>query len=179
MSHSAGRLDHVKDDGSCMGDPGTSTELQDAFRAAMRRLASGVAVVTTRSPEGPVGFAATSVTSLSFDPLAILFCVNRTASFHNHLAVGRPVCINLLSRQQQAVSAVFGSSMFRAERFATGDWEEDIHGSPILIDAQCSMSCTVDKLTAYGTHSIVIASTDAVRVHKTIDPLIFVDGRYL
>lgn len=157
----------------------TSAGLQDAFRAAMRRLASGVAVVTMQSPDGPVGMAATSVTSVTFDPMAILFCVNKASGFHAHIAVGSPVCVNILSRTQQAVSAVFGSSALRDERFRTGSWEADIRGSPMLADAQCNLSCTIDTLTPYGTHSIVIASVDAARVHEAVNPLIFLDGGYL
>lgn len=162
-----------------MGDLFKSADLQDAFKAAMRRLASGVAVVTMQSPDGRVGMAATSVTSLTFDPVAILFCVNKTAGFHAHLAAGSPVCVNILSRTQQAISTAFGSSASRDERFQTGAWEADIRGSPMLAGAQCNLSCTIDTLAPYGTHSIVIASVDAVRVHEAVDPLIFVDGGFL
>jgi flavin reductase (DIM6/NTAB) family NADH-FMN oxidoreductase RutF len=162
-----------------MGDLFQSAQLQDAFKAAMRRLASGVAVVAMQSPGGPVGMAATSVTSLTFDPMAILFCVNKAAGFHTHIAIGSPVCVNILSRAQQAISAAFGSSASRDERFRAGVWEADLRGSPMLAGAQCNLSCTIDTVAPYGTHSIVIASVEAVRVHEAVDPLIFIDGGYL
>lgn len=153
--------------------------LKDIFKGAMRRLASGVVVATVTTPEGPIGMAATSITSLTFDPLAILICVNQTASLHGHLSPGVPICVNLLSRDQKEVSMVFGSPAARDVRFATGTWTTDIHGSPMLEDAQCNLACTIDSMTLYGTHSIVIARVDAARISEGVDPLIFLDGKYL
>lgn len=153
--------------------------LKDAFKGAMRRLASGVVVATVATDSGPVGMAATSITSLTFDPLAILLCVNQTASLHAHLSPGSAICINLLSRDQQDVSAVFGSSAARDVRFATGTWGTDINGSPMLDGAQCNLSCRIDSMMLYGTHSIVIARVEAARLSDAIDPLIYLDGRYL
>lgn len=153
--------------------------LKDAFKGAMRRLASGVIVATVSTPDGPIGMAATSITSLTFDPLAVLLCVNQTASLHAHLSPGAPICLNLLSREQKDVSMVFGSSAARDVRFATGTWGTDLHGSPMLDGAQCNLSCTIDSMMLYGTHSIVIAKVDAVRLSDSIDPLIYLDGKYL
>ena len=153
--------------------------LKDAFKGAMRRLASGVVVATVTTPEGPVGMAATSITSLTFDPLAVLICVNQTTSLHAHLSPGSPICINLLSRDQKDVSMAFGSPAAREVRFATGEWGVDRHGSPMLEGAQFNLSCTIDSMTLYGTHSIVIARVEAARLSEGTDPLIYVDGKYL
>jgi len=149
------------------------------LKGAMRRLASGVAIVTALGDDAPVGMAATSITSLTLDPPAVLVCVNRTAGIHAHLADGCPITINLLSRGQRDVSAAFGGAVARELRFGVGQWSLDHYGLPILDEAQANLSCTVDSLVPFGTHSIVIARVDAVRLSDAVDPLIYQDGAYL
>jgi flavin reductase (DIM6/NTAB) family NADH-FMN oxidoreductase RutF len=154
-------------------------DLVAGLKGAMRRLASGVAIVAALGEDAPVGMAATSITSLTLDPPAVLVCVNQSASIHAHLSAGCPITINLLSRHQRDVSAAFGGAVARELRFGVGQWGADHRGLPVLEEAQASLSCTVDQLIAYGTHSIVIASVEAVRLSEGVDPLIFQDGAYL
>lgn len=150
------------------------------LKGAMRRLPSGVAIVTALGPgKAPVGMAATSITSLTMDPPAVLVCVNQSASIHAHLSPGCPISINLLSRHQREVSAAFGGAVAREARFGVGSWTADTHGLPILDEAQANLSCTVESMAPYGTHSIVIARVEAVRLSDAVDPLIFQDGAYL
>ena len=155
-------------------------DVTTGLKGAMRRLPSGVAIVTALG-EGktPVGMAATSITSLTMDPPAVLVCVNQTAGIHAHLSPGCPVSINLLSRHQREVSAAFGGAVAREARFGVGSWTPDAHGLPILDEAQANLSCTVESMTPFGTHSIVIARVKAVRLSDAVDPLIFQDGAYL
>ncbi|WP_179043193.1 flavin reductase family protein [Sphingobium lactosutens] len=149
------------------------------FRGAMRRLASGVAIVVAHGDSAPVGMAATSITSLTMDPPAVLVCVNQSAGIHSSLSPGSPISINILSRHQQIVSAAFGGAVAREKRFAVGQWTLDGHGLPMLDEAQANLSCAIDSITPFGTHSIVVARVEAVRLGGTIEPLIYQDGVYL
>lgn len=153
--------------------------LTGAFRDAMRRLASGVVVATALSEAGPAGLAATSITSLTVEPPAVLICVNRSAGLHPLLSHGAHIAINLLARDQKEVSAAFGGAVARELRFGVGTWTQDIHGLPMLEGAQANLACTIETMTPYGTHSIVIARVDAVRINGDVDPLIYQDGKYL
>lgn len=161
------------------GYPLISPEVPGLFRAAMRRLAASVSVVIAKGEDGPVGMAATSITSLTLDPPAILVCVNRTTSLHALLVPTAPISVNLLSRDQQDVSVAFGGGVPREERFAVGEWREGDDGLPVLIGAQARLSCVIDAMLAYGTHSIVIARVLRAEVSDQIAPLIYQDGRYL
>ncbi len=156
-----------------------SEGLNNDFKAAMRRLASAVGVLTAHSPEGPVGMAATSITSLTVEPPAILVCVNRKATIHALLGENEKFCINLLSRHQHEISKAFGSASKREERFADGHWSTDETGLPWLEEAQANISCRVAKVVPYATHSIVIGDVLAVRVADSVAPLIYQDGDYL
>ncbi len=149
------------------------------FKASMRRLAASVAIVVARGGEGPVGMAATSITSLTVDPPALLVCVNRTTSLHAVLEPAAPLSVNLLSRDQKAVSVAFGGGTPGKERFAIGDWVDGNNGLPTLKGAQANLDCVIDAMLAYGTHSIVIARVLDARVSEKVEPLIYQDRGYL
>jgi len=161
------------------GYPLIPEELPASFKAAMRRLAASVAVVAARGEGGPVGMAATSVTSLTVDPPAVLVCVNRATALHGLLVPTAGLSVNLLSRDQQDVSAAFGGGVPQDERFRIGTWREGPGGVPELAGAQAVLSCVIDAMLAYGTHSIVIARVLRAEVSEAVDPLIYQDGAYL
>jgi flavin reductase (DIM6/NTAB) family NADH-FMN oxidoreductase RutF len=161
------------------GYPRISEELPVLFKAAMRRLAASVAIVVAKGENGPVGIAATSITSLTVDPPAVLVCVNRAASLHGLLVPTAPLSVNLLSGSQQSVSAAFGSRMPHNERFTVGNWLENEAGIPELAGAQANLFCVIDAMLAYGTHSIVIARVLGAKVSDDVAPLIYQDGQYL
>jgi flavin reductase (DIM6/NTAB) family NADH-FMN oxidoreductase RutF len=159
--------------------PPVPEELPALFKSAMRRLAASVSIVVARGDEGPVGMAATSITSLTVDPPAILVCVNRSTSLHALLVPTAPLSVNLLSRDQKHVSVAFGGGTPREERFTIGDWQEGANGLPTLANAQANLDCVIDTLLAYGTHSIVIARVLNANVSEAVAPLIYQDGGYL
>ncbi len=145
----------------------------------MRRLAASVSIVVAKGDDGPVGIAATSITSLTVDPPAVLVCINRTTSLHALLMPTAPLSINLLARSQKDVSSAFGGGTPREERFQIGEWTEGKNGLPRLSGAQANLDCVIDVMLAYGTHSIAIARVLSASVSDRVDPLIYQDGGYL
>lgn len=150
-----------------------------SFKSAMRRLPSGVGVITAQGPQGPIGMAATSITSLTVEPPSMLFCVNRTAGLHAHLVPGCRLCVNLLADDQRDISIAFGGAVARESRFEIGGWTFDTKGISRLESAQANLSCVVDIVTPYFTHSIVIARVDEIRLSQDGRPLIYQDGQYI
>jgi flavin reductase (DIM6/NTAB) family NADH-FMN oxidoreductase RutF len=161
------------------GYPLIPEDLPDTFKAAMRRLAASVSIVVAKGDEGPVGMAATSITSLTADPPAVLVCVNRMTSLHALLVPTAPLSVNLLARHHRDVSMAFGGGTPREERFKVGDWQEGANGLPALADAQANLECVIDAMLAYGTHSIVIARVIRAQVSDAVAPLVYQDGGYL
>ena len=49
------------------------------LRDALGRFATGVTVVTTMTPQGPLGITANSFASVSLDPPLVLWCVSNRA----------------------------------------------------------------------------------------------------
>jgi flavin reductase (DIM6/NTAB) family NADH-FMN oxidoreductase RutF/nitroreductase len=149
------------------------------FRAAMRRLAATVCIVTIADKEGWNGMTATSITSVSMDPASVLVCVNSTASLHEPMRSGTRYCINVLRSSQVPQAGAFSSKKLKgAERFAPGAWEENAAGLPFLSDAQANLFCTIDQIVPYGTHTIFIGRVDEVRVAEDVAPLIYQDGQF-
>lgn len=161
------------------GYPAVPADVPVLFRAAMRRLAASVSIVVAKGADGPVGMAATSITSLTADPPAVLVCVNRATSLHALLTPTAPLSVNLLSRHQHDVSAAFGGGIPNEQRFGIGHWSAGANGLPSLEGAQANLCCVIDAMLAYGTHSIVIARVLEARISDDVAPLIYQDGAYL
>jgi flavin reductase (DIM6/NTAB) family NADH-FMN oxidoreductase RutF len=159
--------------------PPIPPELPGKFRTAMRRLAASVSIVVAKGENCPVGMAATSITSLTVDPPAVLVCINRATNLHSLLVPTAPLSVNLLSRSQQDVSQAFGGGMAQDERFKVGTWAQGSNGLPALRGAQANLSCVIDAMLAYGTHSIVIARVIQAEFSDDVAPLIYQDGAYL
>lgn len=151
-----------------------------AMREGMRRLASGVSIISARDNLGkPYAMTATSVTSLSAEPASLLVCVNESATIYQAITESSRFAVNLLMRTQEAISNRCSSGDQGAGRFELGEWElsEDV---PFLKDCQAVFTCRVDKTIDYGTHRIFIGQIEQVQVSDSgdIDPLLYLNGRY-
>jgi len=151
---------------------------KEQFLIAMRFLASSVSVVSAKDSNGKLyAMTASSVTSLTVDPPAILVCVNKGASIHDVLITGSKMCINILSNDQQDISNLCSSKDPESKRFANDYWnKEEI---PFLKDAQSNIFSQVDEVIGYNSHSIVIAKVLHAQSADSFDGLIYADGRYL
>ena len=156
-----------------------ATELRDAFKAAMRRFAATVTIITVSDADSRFGMTATAVASVSASPPAILVCVNRAASIHGNMQMGTPFCVNLLGRDHECLSLAFGGQVSTDQRFSVGSWQLDTRGRPYLTDAQANLFCLVDGKLSYGTHTIFVGRVDAIRLHGETRPLIYGDGRFI
>lgn len=150
-----------------------------AFRGAMRRVAATVHVVTICVRGKPMGLTATAVSSLALTPPSLLVCVNQSSSMHHPMTDVRRFCVNVLGQDQIDVARAFSNSALRDVRFQTGDWRVDGDEPPRLADAQASIVCTRRDLHAFGTHSIFVGEVDDVTLRDAVDPLVYLDGRYL
>jgi flavin reductase (DIM6/NTAB) family NADH-FMN oxidoreductase RutF len=65
------------------------------------------------------------------------------------------------------------------ERFNEGDWQTSEFGPPYLADAQASFICSLVNRVDHGTHSVFIGEVELAKAADVVDPLVYVDGRYL
>ncbi len=93
----------------------------EALKQAFRRHASGVCVITLNGVDGaPVGFTATSVTSLGSDPALATFNVARGASSWPALKSSEFVSIQMLN--ESSLQLAQKMSQDHTKRFLDDDW---------------------------------------------------------
>jgi flavin reductase (NADH) len=156
-------------------------DLSEGLRLGMRRLVSGVCVISTRDENQRYAMTASSITSLSADPASLLVCVNKTAAIQPILTLGQAFAVNILSTNQEMVSNKCASKGLGEERFNEGNWQNhDSTNLPYLTDSQAIFFCEVDNDNyEYGTHQVVIGKIkDIIVPDISVDPLVYADGAY-
>lgn len=156
-------------------EPAAHQELAGAFRAAMRRMAATVTIVSARHRGVSYGMTATAVTSVSVEPPSLLVCVNHDASIHAPLWESGRFCISLLGIGHDEYCHTFSGRECGESRFESGNWRDE-DGIPYLADAQANLFCTVAKRIRYGTHTVFIGHVTHVRVDDQPSPLVYVNG---
>jgi flavin reductase len=149
----------------------------ESFKAAFRRLASGVCVVMFRRHGRPHGFTATSVTSVSMAPPKALFCVGTGNDSHGHLAVGTRLGISMLSAAQRPLSDRFAGKAGPNGYDDVGTMEGP-GGALLLPGALAHLSARVAALVPAGDHSIVVCDLDAALIADEAPPLLHFSRAY-
>jgi flavin reductase (DIM6/NTAB) family NADH-FMN oxidoreductase RutF len=130
----------------------------DDFKAAMRRFATGVTIVTTVGADGHVhGFTANAFASVTADPPMLLICVNRSAQSHPLISEAGKFCVNILSLEQREVADRFARSGIE-DRFGQLKWQAGETGSPILEGSLAHFDCTLAEEHTAGTHTIFVGT---------------------
>jgi len=151
-----------------------------AYRAAMRKLAGAVSILTVGEGEARTGLTATSVSSLSIDPPTLIICVNRTASARDLLLDQRRFAINVLRPHHAELADRFaGKGGIRgAARYEGASWTRLETGAPVLADALAAFDCELEEAIERHSHMIVLGRVVAARITENSDPLLYWAGRY-
>jgi flavin reductase (DIM6/NTAB) family NADH-FMN oxidoreductase RutF len=155
----------------------TPQDVSDGFRAAMRRVASTVNVISICVDGQPMGITATAMSSLSMDPPSLLICINQAATMHRSMEDVSHFCVNVLHRDQEDIASMFADRRQHALRFTSG-WDIDCARPPRLLDAQAALTCRRIDHHRFGTHSIFIGVVEDVRVREDVRPLLYLNGNY-
>lgn len=113
------------------------------------RHAAGVAVITASGESGPVGFTATSLSSVSAEPPMLSFGIGTGASSWPVLSRATHVGVHILGEHQQELAATFARS--GADRFgAPTAWRDGPQGVPVLDDVLAWLVCRVVARVPHG-----------------------------
>lgn len=149
----------------------------DLLRSVFRRHAAGVAVITARGEHGPVGFTATSLTSVSAEPPMISFGIGTGSSSWPTLSRADHVGVHLLGEHQRELAATFARS--GADRFAPPTaWREGPKGVPVLDDVPAWLVCRLHTRVPAGDHRIVLAEVLLGDPTGPGRPLLYHQGRF-
>jgi flavin reductase (DIM6/NTAB) family NADH-FMN oxidoreductase RutF len=128
------------------------------FRAAMRRLAGGVSVITTGFGDDISGMTVTSVSSLSVEPASLIVSINRASSSWPLLQRHPYFGVNILNADQVDVAERFTGrdGLKGAARFAGADWNTRPSGVRLLAGALAAIECEAEDVIERHSHAIVI-----------------------
>jgi 3-hydroxy-9,10-secoandrosta-1,3,5(10)-triene-9,17-dione monooxygenase reductase component len=146
------------------------------FRRVFACLPTGVTVITAYSAGTPVGMAANSVTSVSLDPLLVLFCPARSSETWPVIRDVGAFCINIMAGHHEDTTRRFAAK--GVDRFAEVRWTDRDSG-PALDDAAAWIECRLTDEHDAGDHTIVVARVVAIEAgEESADALIFHRGAY-
>ncbi|MER6128945.1 flavin reductase family protein [Streptomyces sp. NPDC001795] len=148
-------------------------------RAAVRRLATGVCVLTAAHQGAVHGTTVSAVSAVSRDPLLIGVCLRTGSTFTRLATTAGRFTANLLTNRQALVADWFANPQRPANyaQFALLDWRPDpATGAPALRNTLATLSCRITASHPAGDHDLLIAEV----VDGTTgpgSPLLNFDGR--
>ena len=127
----------------------------DALKAAFRRHASGVAIITTKSETGdPVGFTATSMTSLGSNPALVTFNVSRSSSSWSALSKATHLALHMLGSESIELARKMAED--HTKRFLDSDWEFSEFGLPVFGQATAVLFVKVRQFHEVEQNAVFI-----------------------
>jgi len=172
-------IDSLPDQAQDLGPGAGSNPAFDPalFRSVFRRHAAGVAVVTATGPAGPVGFTATSLTSVAAEPPLLSFGISLGSSCWPTVAEAGFVGVHILGEHQEALASVFARS--GADRFGPATaWSPGLHAVPLLDGVPAWLVCRIVARIPAGDHRIVVAQAVAADPHGPGRPLLYHKGGF-
>lgn len=147
---------------------------QRDLRDALGRFATGVTVVTTTTPDGPVGITANSFASVSLDPPIVLWSIARHSKRFAAFAECRHFAVHVLGAEQLDLGRRFARS---GEAFAGLDHALSDKGVPLIPGCLSRFECARMEGHDGGDHLIVVGRVTAAALREG-EPLLFSGGGY-
>lgn len=146
------------------------------FRNALGQFPTGVTVVTTIDAEGnKIGMTANSFSSVSLDPMLVLWSVAKTCKAFTAFTESKQFAIHVLHADQKHISSQFASNC--NDRFEGIEHSLGHGGVPVLSDYSAVFQCDTECLYEGGDHVILLGRVVAFDNRK-LPPLVFHAGRY-
>jgi flavin reductase (DIM6/NTAB) family NADH-FMN oxidoreductase RutF len=150
--------------------------LPEEFRSTMRQHAAGVAVITTYR-RGPVGFCATSLSSLSLDPPIVSFAVAGGSASGQAWTAAAHGIVHLLRADQAEMAAAFARSG-RDKFTGTVRWRRGPYGQPLIDGVLAWMVVSPRTRLPIGDHLLVICDVREASAQPGPSPLLHHAGGY-
>ena len=143
---------------------------RQSFFEVMASFPSGVAIVTTLTPDGtPRGLTTTAVCSVSADPPTILVCVDLASRTLSALRGRRAFVVNFIGEGRSALCRLFASK--EEDKFAHVAWRETGAGLPLLHeDVLAWAACSTVHELEVGDHVLLVARVDDGGVQPELEP---------
>jgi flavin reductase len=149
------------------------------LRQAVRRLATGVAVVTVWHGDVLHGTTVSSVAAISREPLLVGVCLREASDLTEVIGQARCFAVNVLSTRQSALAGWFADPG-RPRGLAQFDhleWEPDaFSGAPWISGSLASLGCHLTTTVSVGDHNLLLGEVVTARTGDGA-PLLHFTGR--
>ena len=152
-----------------------------AFRFAAGRFPTGIAVVSATLDGVAHIMTVSAFTSVSLDPLLVLFCAEKIARFHDAVLAAGSWAVSVLDEDSEKISRWLSTR----GRPLAGQLEQVSHhpgpltGAPILDRALSALECRTTAVHDGGDHSIVVGEVIGVTGPRSPGrPLLYYAGQY-
>jgi flavin reductase (DIM6/NTAB) family NADH-FMN oxidoreductase RutF len=150
----------------------------EALRASFRLHASGVSVLTLRDETNkPVGFTATSMTSLGANPPLATFNVARGSSSWPSLQKGNHIAIHTLGERNLELAQRMAAD--HTLRFAKDDWRTGPFELPIFTDATSVLIGKIRDIHEVDNNAVVVVDIIEGYVGEVAPALIYYQRHYM
>ncbi|HXE39572.1 MAG TPA: flavin reductase family protein [Azonexus sp.] len=148
-----------------------------AFRNALGRFATGIAIVTAIDPDGnPIGLTVNSFSAVSLSPALVLWCLDNGSHSLEAFRHASHHAINILSVEQKDLSNRFAT--WPTDRFAGLPWQKGIGGAPVFPNCCATFEVANEAAHAGGDHTIFVGRVENFTETAGLAPLLFHAGQY-
>ncbi|MDQ4137799.1 MAG: flavin reductase family protein [Actinomycetota bacterium] len=162
-----------------MSDMPTAADIEriEEFKKVFRRHPAGVAVITARRPDGkPVGFTATSVSSLAAVPPLVSFNMARVSTAWPAIEGTEHVLVHMLGVDDKELAVKMAGPA--DERFAGNHWEAGPHELPLLKGVPAWMVGRIVERVPVANNAVVVLEVEVGALGEYDEGLIYAERRY-
>jgi flavin reductase (DIM6/NTAB) family NADH-FMN oxidoreductase RutF len=140
---------------------------------ALGRVPTGLFVVTTAGPDGPLGFIGSFLTQVGIDPPTLCVAVGTERGPLPALRASGRFGVSILGDGDRGVMGAF----FKKHEPGAGPFDELAveaapGGSPVLSDALAWLECRIEGEHATGDHVVLFGTVEAGNLGREGDPAV-------
>jgi flavin reductase (DIM6/NTAB) family NADH-FMN oxidoreductase RutF len=155
--------------------------LTQSYRQTIGLFATGVTVLIIEQDGEVYCMTANAVSSLSLEPIQLLACPAKTASFSKFIKKNVFFTVNILSIEQEQVSNYYAGKK-QNEAIAKGEYDYLFSKAikvPRLTHCMASFACQIKQIHDGGDHWIVVGEVHELYQNKEEkQPLLYFNGKY-
>jgi flavin reductase (DIM6/NTAB) family NADH-FMN oxidoreductase RutF len=148
------------------------------LRDLLRRLPTGVAVLTVEVRGTRVGLTVATLVSLSLEPPLVGVAISRQAAIHELVHEARSCAVSLLAAGQQAVAEHFARGVPPIAMWQGVATRESGDGAPLLEGALGWLVCRVSDSLVTGTHTLFVLEVLRAERGAAEAPLVRLGGAF-
>jgi flavin reductase (DIM6/NTAB) family NADH-FMN oxidoreductase RutF len=98
------------------------------------------------------------------EPPSLVVCLNRASATLRAMRENRVFGVNFLAASHREIADRFSGrgNLSGAARYQGSEWITLVTGAPLLLDALAAIDCTIDTITEWSTHAVVIGRVEAI-----------------